>query len=274
MSSKGGTMMPKLSGSILSLLIGVLVLPDAAAAAAAAEAPKPPRVLRVALGPELTPKYPGADGHRLSPLFDFAVKREGQEFAFEAADESFGPTVFSAGGFEFGLAADLQPRRKQKDVGFAVGNVGTTFELGAFAQRSLGEHARIRAEGRKGLGGHRGWVGSVSADFISRNADQYIFSIGPRLQFADARYQRAYFGVTPAQAAASTLPAYRLGGGLYAVGATSGLIFQLDKRWGVYSYAAYDRLIEDAADSPIVRRAGSRNQLSGGLGLTYTFTVK
>jgi outer membrane protein len=30
----------------------------------------------------------------------------------------------------------------------------------------------------------------------------------------------------------------------------------------------------DAGKSPIVRELGSRNQLSGGLGLSYTFTVK
>ena len=38
-------------------------------------------------------------------------------------------------------------------------------------------------------------------------------------------------------------------------------------------YAKYDRLLNDAADSPVVRRFGSRDQLSGGAALTYTFFV-
>ena len=56
-----------------------------------------------------------------------------------------------------------------------------------------------------------------------------------------------------------------------AVGAAAGYIKQLTPRWGIYSYARYDRLVGDAAASPIVRRFGSRDQISGGLALTYTF---
>jgi outer membrane protein len=43
---------------------------------------------------------------------------------------------------------------------------------------------------------------------------------------------------------------------------------------GLAGYAGYDRLLRDAAESPIIRRFGSRNQVSAGMGLTYTFQVK
>ena len=46
------------------------------------------------------------------------------------------------------------------------------------------------------------------------------------------------------------------------------------ERWGMFGYARAERLIGDAGKSPIVRSLGSRNQLSGGLGLSYTFTVR
>ena len=101
-----------------------------------------------------------------------------------------------------------------------------------------------------------------------------MFSVGPRLLIADERYQRAYFGVTPAASLASGLPVFTPRGGIYGVAATSGLSVQLDSRWGLFGYARYERLIGDAAKSPIVRRFGSRNQLSAGLGLSYTFTIK
>jgi outer membrane protein len=77
--------------------------------------------------------------------------------------------------------------------------------------------------------------------------------------------------VTQAESVRTGLAAYRPGGGIQAVGATAGFIKQLDKRWGIYSYAKYDRLVGDAADSPVVRVHGSRDQFSGGLALTYTF---
>ena len=66
-------------------------------------------------------------------------------------------------------------------------------------------------------------------------------------------FNSAYFDVTPDAAARSGLPVYDARGGLQAVGVTAGYIKQFTPRWGVYSYAKYDRLAGDAADSPVVR---------------------
>jgi MipA family protein len=70
------------------------------------------------------------------------------------------------------------------------------------------------------------------------------------------------------------LPVYTPRGGIYGVAATGGLSVQLDSRWGLFGYARYERLVGDAARSPIVRQFGSRDQLSGGIGLSYVFTFK
>jgi outer membrane protein len=55
------------------------------------------------------------------------------------------------------------------------------------------------------------------------------------------------------------------------VGGNAGFLKQLTPQWGIYVYGKYERLVDDASRSPIVRRYGSRNQWSGGLSLTYTF---
>jgi outer membrane protein len=39
-------------------------------------------------------------------------------------------------------------------------------------------------------------------------------------------------------------------------------------------YLGYDRLAGDAADSPLVRTIGSRDQFSGGAGLFIEFTIR
>ena len=87
----------------------------------------------------------------------------------------------------------------------------------------------------------------------------------------NARYSRAYFSVDPATAVTSSLPAFRASGGLQAVGMTAGALRQINDRWGIYSYAKYDRLVADPGRSPVVRAFGTRNQLSGGVALSYTF---
>lgn len=235
------------------------------------EGAKEPRRTRIGLGPQLYPTYPGADGHKLRPLVDFSRARGDTPFEYEAPDESFGFAILRGGGFEIGPVANYQGSRKPSDVGAPVEKVKGTIEAGGFVQYYLTPALRLRTEGRRGIGGHDGWVGNAGVDFIQRNKDEYVFAAGPRLTWSNGRYQRAYFGVSPQSAVAAGLPVYTPEGGLQGVGAATSLHVALTPRWGVYGYAQYERLVSDAGDSPLVRGFGSRDQLSGGVALTMTF---
>jgi outer membrane protein len=229
----------------------------------------------IGLGAQVSPRYPGADRLIVTPMPSLSWRKTGDPVPFSAADDSIGfGFLGNHSAFNFGPALQLQAKRKPKDVGAAVDPVGFTVEAGAFVQAYVGDHFRLRAEGRKGLGGHKGLVGDVGADFIARDGDRTLFSIGPRLRLADRKYQRAYFGVTPAVAVRTGLPIFDPRAGVRAVGATAGLVHQFSRVWGMTGYAGYDRLSGDAGRSPIVRRFGSRDQFSAGLGLTYTFNVR
>ncbi len=230
--------------------------------------------VRVGIGAQLRPEFVGADSTEVAPLWRINVARGSKPFKFSAPDYSFGIPLVSSGGFSVGPAANIASGRKNSDLDAPVGKVKTTIEAGAFASYQLSDSLYLRAEALKGLGGHKGIVGTIGADQIWRDGDRYVFSIGPRVLFADSRYERAYFGVSPEVALASGLPAYRPSGGIRGVAAASSISYQFDPRWGLFGYGRYERLVGDAAKSPIIRELGSRNQLSGGLGLSYTFTMK
>ena len=229
--------------------------------------------VRVGAGAQLRPEFYGGDKTELAPLFDVDIARGSKPFRFEAPDDSFGIRLISSNGFTAGPAANIEGSRKNSDVGAAVGKVKTTIEAGAFAQYELGENFRLRGELLKGLGGHRGIVGSLGADYIARDGDNYVFSVGPRVRVSDGRYQRAYFGVDTEAALATGLPVYRPDAGVHALALASGLSYQFNPRFGMFGFAQYERLVGDAGKSPIIKEFGSRNQLSGGLGLSYTFNV-
>ena len=230
--------------------------------------------VRVGLGAQLLPEYIGADSTMVAPLFHINLARGTHEFSFGAPDDSPSIAVLSKGGFSIGPAGNIQGRRKESDVGAPVGSVSRTFEAGVFAQYLAGDSFRVRGELRKGINGHDGLVGELAADKIWRDGDRYVFSIGPRVLFSNGRYERAYFGVTPAVSIASGLPPYRPGGGVHALAVASAVTYALNDRWGLFGYARYARLVGDAGKSPIVREFGSRDQLSGGIGLNYTFTIR
>ncbi|WP_315763235.1 MipA/OmpV family protein [Sphingomonas sp. Y38-1Y] len=243
-----------------------------AAPAIAQEAPDDrPRRTRVGLGPQLVPSFPGSDSHRIRPFVDVSRARGNDEFAFEAPDESAGFPLLRGERYAFGPSIGIEGKRRSRDVGGVLSEVGFTVEVGGFAQVQLTDAVRLRIEGRKGLGGHRGWIGMVGADYVLRDGDRWLVSLGPRVTLADNRYMDAYFAVTPDDAVRSGLPVFDAGGGVQAVGATAGVLRQLSDRWGIAGYAKYDRLTADASDSPVVAAFGDRNQVSGGIALSYTF---
>lgn len=229
--------------------------------------------ITLGVGAQTFAKYPGADSYGINPMPIFGFRREGSPMPFQAQDDGIGFGFLSRdSAFNFGPSVRFQNKRDEDDVGAPVGNVGFTVEAGGFVEVFPARNIRLRAELRQGIGGHEGLVGDLGADFVVRDEDTYIFSIGPRARWGDNDFHDAYFGV-PLAIPASGLPAYDPGSGFYAVGAMAGLTYKLGRNWGLRGYAGYDRLIGDSARSPIVRAFGSRDQFSGGAGLFFEFNI-
>ena len=250
------------AGALATLLAGP---------ATAQEEEKEPRRYRATAGVQFTPRYPGADDLQPSPMVNFDIARGDDPFKFEAPDDNFGIDIVNSAGFAFGPVANFEDARTADDVGAALPKVDFSLELGGVVKYELLDRFRVRAELRKGVTGHEGWVGSVGADLIMRERDAWLVSIGPRVTWSDDRYHDAWFSVAPADSVPSGLPAYDADGGIHAYGATASAITQISSRWGVSAYAKYDRLTGDPADSPIVLTYGSRDQFSFGAAVTYTF---
>jgi outer membrane protein len=246
----------------------------AAALFTLAALPAQAQTITIGAGAQTYPKYPGADSYGINPLPIFGFRREGSPMTFEAPDDGIGIGLLGRdSAFNVGPTVRFQGKREQDDVGAAVGDVGFTVEAGGFVEVYPIDHFRLRAELRQGLGGHKGLTGDIGADLILRDENTYIFSIGPRARWADNDFNDAYFGVTPAVSGATGLATFDPGSGFYAIGAQAGITYRLGRNWGLQGYVGYDRLVGDAADSPIVRAFGSRDQFSGGLGLFFEFDI-
>jgi outer membrane protein len=230
--------------------------------------------IRVGIGAQIVPQWPGSKSDETIVYPKFSIAKGDSPFKFSAQDDSFGIALISTHGFSAGPVAKLASGRTDEEVGAPVGEVHRTVEVGGFVQQFIGDSFRIRGELRKGIGGHKGLAGNAGVDFILRDGDKYLFSIGPRLGFADSRFMDTYFGVSEEAALASGLPEFHPSGTFRSAGVQSDFIYSLGGSWGVYGYARYARLIGDAAKSPIVLELGSRDQFSGGLGISYTFGLK
>jgi MipA family protein len=95
--------------------------------------------------------------------------------------------------------------------------------------------------------------------------------LGGGLTWSSASFMQQRFGVSPEASAASGLPAYSAGAGVRQYYLWPALLFKVSKQWFAGAGAFWQRISGDGADSPIVGERGKRDQLSGGIGLGYSW---
>lgn len=89
--------------------------------------------------------------------------------------------------------------------------------------------------------------------------------------WASGNYMDTYFSITPQGSAYSGLPTYTAEGGFRDVGTALIAMTRFAPDWYIGAGFYYQRLVGDAADSPVVADRGSANQWYGGLGIAYSW---
>src|SRR5262249_42888585 len=145
-----------------------------------------------------------------------------------------------------------------------LGDVNAAFEFGGFIEYFPVDWFRLRNETRQGFGGHHGVVSDFSADFIVPATRMLTISGGPRFTWESTEATAPYFGIDPAQAIATGLRQFDARGGARSAGAGVQVKDRINPQWEVQSYVEYDRLLGDAANSPLVTMRGSVNQTRVG----------
>ena len=117
-----------------------------------------------------------------------------------------------------------------------------------------------RAEVRHGLRAHDGFAADFSADWVGK-IDKLTLSAGPRLWGHRRQLGAAAVRRDPAASAHNGffIP-YQVKGGVQSVRLGSTLSYDWSDQWRTTIFDRYDRLVGDAARSPITRRLGSSDQ--------------
>lgn len=229
------------------------------------------------IGIAAVPDYEGADDHRVLPLVDGTVFFGERYIALQGA--TLRANVISAHGFEFGPIASLTFGRDDKIKDRAVaalGKIEDAYEIGAFGAVSFdvggNDELRIALQAVHDVSDvHDAFVISANVTYTVPVDERLTLMLDLGSSYADNDYAQTYFSVTPAQSVASGLQSYAATGGIKDVGAQLTASYRIGDNWGVAANAGYRRLLGDFADSPVVTKGGSANQLSGGIGIFYTF---
>jgi outer membrane protein len=230
----------------------------------------------VGLGGEYKPDFEGAKRSMLSPVPIFSIRRAGSTEQFRGPRDGASIALLDFGDLRAGPVGKFVASRKANSYSElnGLGDVSAAVELGGFVEYFPVDWFRARAELRQGIGGHHGVVADFSADVIVPVIRRYTVSAGPRFTWESTKATSPYFGIDAVQAMATGLPVFNAKGGAHSVGAGAQVSYRVNTQWEVHSYVEYERLLGDAAASPLVTLRGSPNQTTVGFGASYSFDFK
>ncbi|MFV3077060.1 MipA/OmpV family protein [Niveispirillum fermenti] len=226
------------------------------------------------------PDYEGSDSYRIRPLPDVEITYDNRFFL---SRQGLGANLVSNDNLTLGAAIAFDSGRSSKRDAALAGyrNVGDTALGRIFAEYTIDRLMLSVDVATDLLGdGHKGTEATLSATWMFNPAGRTMLLVGPSLTWASDDYMHSYFSTTadrlrPAGGSAAVPPGsrtgYRAGAGLKNAGLTAIMIHPLGENWSITGFAGYSRLLGDAADSPFVKDNGSRDQVMGALGLSYTF---
>ncbi len=220
------------------------------------------------------PPYEGANHDVIAPSPTFSLRREDSPDRFEPPDGGTTIALLSTRYIVIGPMARFRYSRGNQGNLTGFDKIDWAAEPGGFVELWPTNFIRGRAEVRRGVVGHHGWVGDGALDLVY-TGPRWDASIGGRVGYGDAKYMDTYFGVTPAEALASPLitTPYEPGKGRRYTGLEAAVAYRLVGGLWTTVDVGYHRLSDKAAFSPIVMLDGKRDQFSGGVELSYSFGV-
>jgi MipA family protein len=256
------------------LFLTVLLLAPTAAWAQPTE-PKGDWSLRVGGAALLAPSYEGSNSFKVRalPLVDLNWR----DTVFLDTRRGLGANVFKMtdpqgrGALKIGPFVNWRFEREESDDDDlrGLGDVKGGIDVGAFANYTFGR-LEFDLSGKRNVS-ETDLGGTIELGMRYRLAPigRTMVSFGPRATWADGDFMKTYFGVPAAKASAAGLAAYTPSSGVKDVGVGAAVIHPFGQAWALTGFGGYNRLVGDAADSPLVKQRGTPNQFSIGLGISY-----
>lgn len=232
---------------------------------------------RIGLGLASVPTYEGSPNRRTLAGPDLTLSYRSRD----AGTVEFGQrglvwNAVESGRFKFALVAQFDPGRKDKDTSTVnptpgdkrlagMGKVPSSTEAGV----GIG-YGPVMLVARQSLSerGAKGTQADLTVEMPWALSDRLGLRIALGATWADRDYMQTYFGVTAAQAQATSFAVYTPKSGCRKVDASVGAEYAMAPSWKLQANVGFSRLGDVAAASPIV---GRRNGASAALGVAYEF---
>jgi len=219
----------------------------------------------VGVGAALVPDYDGASGDRLiaGPVFDLRYGR-----LYANLWDGAGVDLLRSDRLEVGAGVTYVRGRKAKYSPEGVNRLKSAVGARGIVRVFLTPEASLTAGVTRSLGGSDGTLADLTFSYRFRPGKQVTLIPTVSAQWASRRYMQGYFGIDALEADRSGLPAFEADSGFKEVSASLTAIYSFTRHIHISGSVSLDRLLDDAADSPLVEQ---RWQPSVFLGLAYRF---
>jgi outer membrane protein len=259
--------------TFLMATVGGLCLAGLAGAASAENMTVFGYDLNATIRAEAAPTYEGGKKYSAFPSGNLAISRPWEFDSYGAPDDAASFAIVNTKHLSFGAAASIREDRGNSGGLEGMRNIGWSLEGGGFVNIWPTNWMRLHIEALKGLTAQDGLLVNTGADFVS-HPGKWMIAAGPRFSWSDAKFNGTYFGVTPAEALASPLilNPYTARAGPHFAGVEVNGEYKIRRRWRLTVDATYHHLLDDDANSPLVKQLGSADQFSAGLGVRFALS--
>lgn len=220
----------------------------------------------------VAPNFEGGKKYLLSAQPIISLGKAGKDARFVSRNDNISLALIDDGGVRAGLNGKILFGRDNDERELrGLDPVRWGGEAGGFFEFYPLDWLRLRAEARRGIRSHSGFVADIAADAFYDVTPTVRISGGPRMSMASSDYFDAYYGVSAKEAAASGLSEYHPGGGIKSAGLGGAVSWKVTDPMTASLFGEYSRLAGPAADSSLVKERGSRDQFTLGVSATYRF---
>jgi outer membrane scaffolding protein for murein synthesis (MipA/OmpV family) len=224
------------------------------------------------------PEFKGSKDYEFKPLPFVGLRYDRGDYYVALEGGALRANLAPGGFIEAGPVVTYERGRKDDIENLAVrrlGEIDAAVNAGVFIRKRFdvaGGRLSIEAEALVDTGKvHEGTLVNLGLGYDRALNDRWSIGASLATTWADEKYMQTYYGVSSAGARASGLAPYAAKAGIEKIELSAALRYRINDRWSALGQGSYGRLVDSAADSPIVAREGSANQGQFAFALIYSF---
>lgn len=235
--------------------------------------------LKLGVGPSYNPAFEGSRDYKwhavpvISLQYRDVLRVNNNDIDFTAFNQVFNFGDGATSKLEMGPSVNLDFGRSEsvsRDLR-GMGNVGFSLELGGYISYTT-EFAKLELDfGHDVVSGHGGGLLDLNVSTTLYRGEDFSFGLNATLTLATSKYLKSYFGITTARSIASGLPVFHPKGGLKDAFFGFQSSYTISSELALLAHVGYERLLGDAAASPLIQRRGDANQMQATAFVVYTF---